>query len=205
MSRRTALWTLFTLLAATAACGPAEVEEAPEPAATAESAVIRMRDGGEIWISFSADKAPGHVENFAKLARSGYYDGTTFHRVIPEFMIQGGDHLSKDDDPTNDGTGTPGYFLPAEFNDVPHRRGIVAMARRDHPDSAGAQFYIVVADDPAWREVLDGKYTVFGEVSQGMDVADRIASVPRDVSDRPLEPQTMESVTIRPAIEEQVP
>jgi cyclophilin family peptidyl-prolyl cis-trans isomerase len=186
-----------------AACGPGE---APAPrAATPEApqmAVIRMEQGGEILIRFLSDKAPKHVENFKKLARDGYYHSTTFHRVIPGFMIQGGDHLSKDADPRNDGTGTPGYFVEAEFNDVLHRRGIVAMGRRSGVDTAGSQFYIMVADSPRWRTVLDGKYTVFGEVIRGMEVADRIVTVPRDNRDRPLENQVMKSVTIVPLAEE---
>ena len=103
-----------------------------------EIAVITIRDLGEIRLRFLEDKAPGHVENFKKLARSGFYDGTTFHRVIPKFMIQGGDPHSKDEDATNDGTGGPGYTIQAEFNDVPHRRGIVSMARSNDPDSAGS-------------------------------------------------------------------
>lgn len=198
--------TLAILLGAclALACGPAG--EAPIAEATApdpdEIAIIRMVDGGQIRIRFFADVAPAHVVNFKKLARRGYYDGTTFHRVIPDFMIQGGDELSKDDDPLNDGTGSPGYSLEAEFSDIPHRRGIVAMGRRSDPDSAGSQFYIMVADRPQWREVLDGKYTVFGEVIGGMAVADRIVATPRDVRDRPLRDQVVETVMIRPAAEQ---
>jgi cyclophilin family peptidyl-prolyl cis-trans isomerase len=187
-----------------AACEPGE---APGPRATTapgqpQMAVIRMELGGEIHIRFLRDKAPKHVENFKKLAREGYYDGTTFHRVIPGFMIQGGDHLSKDADPRNDGTGTPGYFVDAEFNDVPHGRGTVAMGRRSGVDTAGSQFYIMVADSPRWRTVLDGKYTVFGEVVRGMEVADRIVTVLRDNRDRPHENQVMKSVTIVPLAKE---
>ncbi len=181
-----------------AGCEP-EPPPAPPPApAVPEKAVIRMEQGGEIEIRFFADKAPGHIENFKKLARDGYYDGTTFHRVIPGFMIQGGDHLSKDDDPENDGMGTPGYSIDAEFNEIPHRRGIVSMARRSDPNSAGAQFYIMAADNSRWRDVLDGKYTVFGEVRRGMKVVDRIVDVPRDVRDRPLENQVIATVAIEP-------
>ncbi len=180
--------------------------DAPEPAARPDrpgpldggKAVIRMERGGEIHLRFFPDKAPGHVKNFLKLTRAHHYDGTTFHRVIPGFMIQGGDHLSKDAEPANDGMGTLAYSIPAEFNAVPHRRGIVAMARREDPDSAAAQFYIMVEDNPRWRSILDGKYTVFGEVIRGMDVADRIVAVPRDVRDRPLENQVIASITIEP-------
>ncbi len=181
-------------------CEPDPPPPAPEPAAPGvpEQAIITMKKGGEIHIRFFADKAPDHVANFKKLAREGYYDGTTFHRVIPEFMIQGGDGLSKDDDPLNDGTGTPGYFISAEFNDIRHRRGIVAMARRSDPDSAGSQFYIMVADSPRWRDVLDAKFTVFGEVTQGMKVVDRIVDVLRDLRDRPTEDQVITSIAIEP-------
>ncbi len=162
-------------------------------------ALIRVKDLGELRFRFLPEKAPQHVENFKKLAREGFYDGCTFHRVIPKFMIQGGDPLSKDDNPDNDGQGGPGHIVPAEFNDVPHQRGIVSMARRRDPDSAGSQFFIVVADSPAWSRTLDGKYTVFGEVISGMEVADKIAAVPRDRRDRPLEDVVMESVTLEPA------
>ena len=179
-------------------CERAAEPPPPEP----EVAVLKMAAGGEIHIRFFRDKAPRHVENFKTLARAGYYNGTTFHRVIPGFMIQGGDHLSKDDNPDNDGFGTPGYFIPAEFNDTPHRRGIVAMGRRNEPDSAGAQFYIVVADSSRWQKILDGQYTVFGEVTRGMTVADRIVAVPRNSRDRPLEDQVIESVLIQPAPKE---
>ena len=190
----------LAILLALLALPSCEAEPPPEaaPPQVPEKAVIRMAAGGEIHVRFFTDKAPGHVANFKKLAASHYYDGTTFHRVIPAFMIQGGDHLSKDDDPSNDGTGTPDYVIAAEFNDVAHRRGIVAMARRSEPNSAGAQFYIMVADNPRWRQVLDGQYTVFGEVSQGMDVVVRIVAVDRDLRDRPLENQVISSVSIEP-------
>ena len=193
---------LLALLALVACQDEPAAEVEPTAPLVPEKAVIHMEAGGAIHVRFFDDKAPGHVANFKKLARSGYYEGTTFHRVIPAFMIQGGDHLSKDDDPRNDGTGMPGHFIDAEFNDVAHKRGIVAMARRNDPNSAGAQFYIVVANNPRWRQVLDGKYTVFGEVSRGMDVVDRIVSVDRDLRDRPLENQVIASVSIEPLEEE---
>jgi peptidyl-prolyl cis-trans isomerase B (cyclophilin B) len=198
MSRGPLSFAVIALLS----CSPQEAPPPPVEVPTAEKAVIRMQAGGDIQIRFFDDKAPRHVANFKKLARSHYYDGATFHRVIPGFMIQGGDHLSKDDDPENDGRGTPGYFLDDEFNDLPHRRGIVAMGRRSQNHTAGSQFYIMVADSPRWREILDGKYTVFGEVISGMDVADRIVGAQRDVRDRPLENQTMATVTIEPLEEE---
>ncbi|MEW6609111.1 MAG: peptidylprolyl isomerase [bacterium] len=153
---------------------------------------------GKMTIRFFPQDAPGHVENFKKLAKAGFYNRTTFHRVIPGFMIQGGDPNSKDDDRTNDGTGGPGYTIKAEFNNLSHKRGIVSMARSSHPDSAGSQFFICVA--PA--TFLDGQYTVFGEVINGMDVADKIVNVPKDRNDNPLEkiPMTVSviSVSVQP-------
>ncbi len=185
-------WLLFAFLAV--ACGAAE--QAPPAAASAEEiGVIRVRDLGEIRIKFFPDKAPGHVENWKKLAKQGFYDGTTFHRVIPGFMIQGGDPNSKDDNPANDGTGDPGYKIKAEFNDLPHRRGIVSMARGGNPDSAGSQFFIVVKDS----NFLDRQYSAFAEVISGMDVADKIAAAPRDARDRPTASVVMEKVTVEPA------
>lgn len=134
-------------------------------------------------IRFFPQDAPGHVENFKKLARQGFYDDTTFHRVIPGFMIQGGDPNTKDDDRSNDGFGGPGYNIPAEFNGISHRRGIVSMARSQDPNSAGSQFFIVVSDST----YLDRQYTVFGQVISGLEVADRIVSQPRDSNDNPNE------------------
>jgi peptidyl-prolyl cis-trans isomerase B (cyclophilin B) len=186
-------WVLFAFLAL--ACGAAEQTAPPVSASGEEVGVIRVKDLGEIRIRFFPDKAPGHVENWKKLAKKGFYDGTTFHRVIPGFMIQGGDPNTKDDNPANDGMGDAGYKIKAEFNDVPHRRGIVSMARGGNPDSAGCQFFIVVKDS----NFLDGKYTVFGEVISGMEVADKIVNAPRDGRDRPLENVVMEKVTVEPA------
>ena len=139
---------------------------------------------GSMEIRFFPDKAPKHVENFIKLAKSGFYDKTIFHRVIPGFMVQGGDPNTKDEkDKSKYGMGGPGSNVKAEFNDRPHVRGIVSMARSQDPDSAGSQFFIVVKDSPS----LNGKYTVFGEVVKGMEVADKIVSQPRDARDNPLE------------------
>lgn len=139
-------------------------------------------DFGDIVLKFFPEEAPNHVENFAELARKGFYDGTTFHRVIPGFMIQGGDPNSRDADRMRHGTGGPGYALKAEFNKRPHKRGTLSMARSQNPDSAGSQFFICVADAP----YLDGQYTVFGEVVEGMDVVDAIVSQERDARDNPL-------------------
>lgn len=157
----------------------------------AEVAVIETTKG-VIEIAFMEDKAPGHVKNFKDLAKKKFYDGTTFHRVIPGFMIQGGDPNSKNADRSTHGTGGPGYSVKAEFNDVLHERGIVSMARSDDPDSAGSQFFIMVNKVPD----LDNKYTVFGKVIKGMDVVDQIVSSPRDSRDNPDERIEMKIVKI---------
>lgn len=140
---------------------------------------------GSIEIEFMPDKAPGHVKNFLDLARKGFYDGSTFHRVIPGFMIQGGDPNTKDVKAPRDrhGTGGPGYQIKAEFNDVSHKRGIVSMARSSDPDSAGSQFFIVVKDSV----FLDRQYTAFGRVVKGIEVADAIVNSARDARDNPKE------------------
>jgi peptidyl-prolyl cis-trans isomerase B (cyclophilin B) len=138
---------------------------------------------GEIVLKFFPDVAPGHVKNFVKLAREGFYNGTTFHRVIPGFMIQGGDPNSKSPDRSSHGMGGPGYKVKAEFNSRPHKRGTLSMARANDPDSAGSQFFICVAD----AHFLDWQYTVFGEVVSGMEVADKIVNMKRDGRDNPLE------------------
>ena len=147
-----------------------------------EIAVIETKFG-KIGVEFFEDKAPGHVKNFKDLAKKGFYDGTIFHRVIPGFMIQGGDPNTKSDDRSNHGMGGPGYSIKAEFNDTPHKRGILSMARSQDPNSAGSQFYIVVKDSA----FLDGKYTAFGKVLSGMTVADQIVNAPRDRRDNPNE------------------
>jgi peptidyl-prolyl cis-trans isomerase B (cyclophilin B) len=140
---------------------------------------------GPIEIEFLNEKAPGHVKNFLDLARKGFYDGTTFHRVIPGFMIQGGDPNTKDVKAARSrhGTGGPGHTVKAEFNDTPHKRGVVSMARSTDPDSAGSQFFICVAD----ALFLDRNYTAFGRVVSGMEAADKIVSSPRDRADNPDE------------------
>lgn len=138
---------------------------------------------GNIELRFFPDVAPNHVSNFIELSKKGFYDGTVFHRVIPGFMIQGGDPNSKSPDRSAHGIGGPTYTLKAEFNNMPHKRGTLSMARKADPNSAGSQFFICVADTPH----LDGKYTVFGEVTSGMDVVDRIVSTPKDERDNPIE------------------
>ena len=136
---------------------------------------------GKIELQFFPDVAPNHVSNFIKLAKDNFYDGTIFHRVIPGFMIQGGDPNSKNADKSMHGMGDPGYKVKAEFSDKPHKKGTLSMARSADPDSAGSQFFVCAADAP-W---LDGKYTVFGEVVSGIDVVDKIVALPRDARDNP--------------------
>ena len=138
---------------------------------------------GNIEFELLEDVAPGHVQNFKDLANSDFYNGTTFHRVIPGFMVQGGDPNTKSDDRSSHGMGGPGHTIKAEFNDEPHVRGIVSMARSQDPDSAGSQFFVVVKDS----DFLDGQYTAFGRVTSGMDVADKIVNSPRDGNDNPNE------------------
>jgi peptidyl-prolyl cis-trans isomerase B (cyclophilin B) len=154
-------------------------------------AIIKTKFG-DIEMEFYPDVAPKHVENFIKLAKEGFYNGTIFHRVIPGFMIQGGDPNTKDTlKKETYGQGGPGYTVKAEFNDMPHKRGIVSMARAADPDSAGSQFFIVVEDS----RFLDRKYSVFGQVKKGIGVADKIVNLPRDERDNPKERVEM-TVTI---------
>jgi len=138
---------------------------------------------GTIEISLLPYVAPNHVQRFIHLAKLGFYDGTLFHRVIPGFMIQGGDPNTLGKDKSTYGQGGPGYTLKAEFNNQPHIRGTVSMARSGDPDSAGSQFFIVTRSS----RFLDKKYTVFGRVTRGMDVADKIVAQKRDKNDLPLE------------------
>jgi peptidyl-prolyl cis-trans isomerase B (cyclophilin B) len=150
----------------------------------AETRAIIETGRGEIELEFFADLAPRHVESFVELARKGFYDGTTFHRVIPGFMIQGGCPHSKDAKARGrHGTGGPGYNLDAEFNDTRHDRGVLSMARASDPNSAGSQFFICVGDS----HFLDGQYTAFGRVVKGIEVADAIVSQPRDGRDNPTD------------------
>jgi len=136
---------------------------------------------GNMEISFFSEVAAKYVSKFIELAKKGFYDGTTFDRVIPGFMIQGGDPNSKSPDRSKHGMGGPGYTLKAEFNDKQHKRGILSMARANHPDSAGSQFFICVAN----AFFLDKQYTAFGQVVSGMEVADKIVNQPRDSKDNP--------------------
>jgi peptidyl-prolyl cis-trans isomerase B (cyclophilin B) len=149
----------------------------------AETKAIIETKFGNIELKFFPDVAPNHVNNFIELAKKGFYDGTNFHRVIPGFMIQGGDPNSKSPERSKHGMGGPGYTVKAEFNNKQHKRGILSMARAQNPNSAGSQFFICVADAP----LLDRQYTVFGEVVSGMDVADKVVNQPRDRIDNPLD------------------
>ena len=157
--------------------------------------VIVNTNLGNIEFELLSDIAQETVRNFIKLAKSGFYDGTLFHRVIPKFMIQGGDPNTKESDKSTWGTGGPGYNIKAEFNSRSHLRGIVSMARSSDPDSAGSQFFIVTSDST----FLDREYTVFGQVVDGMEVADKIVELPRDGNDCPLQEAKMLQVTISDA------
>ena len=147
---------------------------------------------GKIVFKLLPELAPEHVRNFIKLAQSGFYDGTLFHRVIPGFMIQGGDPNTKTPDKSKWGMGGPGYTIKAEFSTRSHLRGIVSMARAMDPNSAGSQFFVVTSDST----FLDRQYTVFGEVLEGMETADQIVSQQRDKNDCPLQEVRMTKVTI---------
>jgi peptidyl-prolyl cis-trans isomerase B (cyclophilin B) len=154
-----------------------------EPKKGDEVAVVTTADG-TIVFKFFPDKAPKTVENFKKLAEKKFYDGTKFHRVIPGFMIQGGDPNTKSSNTASYGMGGPGYNIPDEFTDIKHVRGIVSMAHSGAPNSGGSQFFIMVADAP----FLDGKYAAFGYVVKGMDVADKIVQTPTQGSNGSVVP-----------------
>ena len=182
-----------------AGCG--SKQKSKESIMDKDNAVISTKFG-DIVLEFFDDIAPKHVESFKLHAQNGYYNGTTFHRVIPGFMIQGGDPLTRSDDRSRHGTGgnAAKYFgigtesdestwdLPAEFSPTPHERGILSMARSQNPDSGGSQFFICVAD----ARFLDNQYTVFGKVVSGMDAVDAIVSAPRDARDNPNDRIEME-------------
>ena len=160
-----------------------------------EVAVIKTSEG-EMVVEFWPEVAPKTVENFKKLAREGFYDGTAFHRVIKGFMIQGGDPLTKDESQQNRwGTGGPGYKVKAEFNEKSHTRGVLSMARSQDPDSAGSQFFICHGD----AKFLDRQYTAFGQLIKGEDVLDKIATTRTTSPDRPVTRMNLESVQIVPA------
>ena len=189
--------------------GAEEPKSNPPTATTApntnEVAVLKTSEG-ELVIEFWPDVAPNTVENFKKLARQGFYDGTCFHRIMKGFMIQGGDPLSKDpSQEANWGGGGPGYTIKAEFNNRPHQSGVISMARSSDPDSAGSQFFIcdAPADSPG-MQYLNGKYTAFGKLIKGDDVLEKIASTPvgPNALGEPSKPQNrvgLDSVKIVPA------
>jgi len=199
---------LAAALAGGSGCGsdaPAEAS-ASEPARASEGphevAVLTIHDLGEIRIELLPELAPATVESWKKLAADGFFDGTTFHRVIPGFMIQGGDPNTRNQDPRDDGQGGPPFTLRDEFTTYPLRRGTVAMAHKGQPNTAGSQFFILHGDAPQ----LDGKYTAFGRVVDGMDVVDAITRLEIDKygrfgpRDRPYPtPALIDSVTILPA------
>lgn len=153
--------------------------------------IIEMENGDKMKGELYPEVAPVTVQNFIDLAQKGFYDGLIFHRVIPGFMIQGGC-------PEGRGTGGPGYSIKGEFaangfqNDLKHTRGVLSMARAMNPDSAGSQFFVMVADSPH----LDGQYAAFGKITEGMETADKIVSVKRDMSDKPREPQVIKSIIV---------
>jgi peptidyl-prolyl cis-trans isomerase B (cyclophilin B) len=186
LCRVIALAAVFLLPAAAAFAAALTAPTPPTPEEVKKyagaRAVIETRLG-KIVLKFYPDKAPIHVKNFITLAESGFYDGTVFHRVIQGFMIQGGDPKSKDPNKAAHGTGGPGYTIKAEFNDIRHKKGILSMARMRDPDSAGSQFFIMTADAPH----LDGQYTAFGEVVEGLDTVDKIVAQPKDARDNPME------------------
>jgi cyclophilin family peptidyl-prolyl cis-trans isomerase len=177
---------------------PSTKEEVKAKTPIAKYATIVVRSFGDIRIEFLGDVAPKTVANFQELAQASFYNGTTFHRIIPGFMIQGGDPNTRNDDPLDDGMGGPGYTIAAEFSDVPHARGILSMARSADPNSAGSQFFIVTHDAPH----LNGQYTVFAKVVSGMEIVDRISEVETDRGgeygppDRPIEDVVIEQVRI---------
>ena len=181
--KKTAVIAAVMLLVAAGFAAAAEKPSPPTEAEVAKYAKARATIEtrlGKIVVSFMPDKAPMHVKNFITLAESGFYNGTPFHRVIPGFMIQGGD-------PKGTGTGGPGYSIDAEFNDVKHVPGILSMARTSAPNSAGSQFFIMVGTSTH----LDGQYSAFGKVVEGQDIADKIAGEPRNRRDMPTVPIEM--------------
>jgi cyclophilin family peptidyl-prolyl cis-trans isomerase len=196
---------LISLCAASLLAAPPATKKTPTkkekkvatPLDYANTLATLQTDMGDITVKFFYDKAPHHVQNFVDLAASGFYDGTLFHRVIPGFMIQGGDPSTKKaEDPMHPyGTGGSGKNVNAEFNDVSHKRGILSMARSQNPNSASSQFFIVVKDST----FLDNQYSAFGEVVSGMEVADKIANAPRGANDRPNQPIHIKKILLTQA------
>jgi peptidyl-prolyl cis-trans isomerase B (cyclophilin B) len=194
------LATLLCLAVGAAQLAAEETKESAPMNTANEVAVIKTSEG-EMVVQFWTDAAPNTIENFKKLARSGFYDGTIFHRIVQGFMIQGGDPLTKDPKKENSyGTGGPGYKIKAEFNDHSHERGVLSMARDPNPDSAGSQFFICLA--PVTR--LDHEYTTFGKLIKGDDVLGKIGDTPvgrnsGGENSKPAKRVVIESIKIVPA------
>ena len=185
-----------TTEASAAPAATAKAEEEKKPMSEYQDKVAELHtSAGEIDIRFFPDVAPKHVKNFLDLAEKGFYNGSKFHRVIPGFMIQGGDPNTISGSPSSWGTGGSGKNVPAEFNSIHHARGIVSMARSQDNDSASSQFFVVVADSG----FLDRQYTVFGQVTKGMEVADKIVNAPKGAQDRPNSPVSIDKVVVRDA------
>ena len=189
--------TVTTTDATTATTAPAQPAQEEKSMSEYQDKVAEIHtSAGEIHVRFFPDVAPNHVKNFIDLAQQGFYNGTRFHRVIPGFMIQGGDPNTIKGDPATWGTGGSPQRLQAEFNRVKHKRGILSMARSQDPNSASSQFFIMVADAP----FLDNQYSAFGQVVKGMEVADKIVNAPRNTqNDRPNNPTSIDKIVIRPA------
>ena len=192
---------LMLLLVGAAAFAADEKKEEKTPMNSSNEVAVIKTSEGDMVVQFWTDAAPDTIENFKKLARQGFYDGTIFHRIVKEFMIQGGDPNSKDPAKENSyGQGGPGYNIKAEFNDHSHDRGVISMARGPDPDSAGSQFFICLA--PVHR--LDHQYTTFGKLIKGQDVLEKIGDIPvtRNSMGEPSKPTkrvVIESIKIVPA------
>src|SRR5438105_6257091 len=199
--RRMKMWILAMFLLSSALFAAEERKEDTSPVSTGNEVAVITTSEGDMVVEFWTDAAPNTIENFKKLARSGFYDGTIFHRIVKGFMIQGGDPNSKDAGKESSyGEGGPGYKIKAEFNDHSHERGVISMARSSDPDSAGSQFFICLAPVPR----LDHQYTTFGKLIKGNDVLDKIGETPvtrhsaSEVS-KPTKRVVIESIKIVPA------
>jgi peptidyl-prolyl cis-trans isomerase B (cyclophilin B) len=192
---------LLLLLIATSVFAAEDKKQETTPVNSSNEVAVIKTNEGEMTVQFWTDAAPNTVENFKKLARQGFYDGTIFHRIVKEFMIQGGDPNSKDPAKENSyGEGGPGYNLKAEFNDHSHDRGVISMARGPDPDSAGSQFFICLAA----VHRLDHQYTTFGKVIKGQDVLEKIGDTPvtrnsMGEASKPTKRVVIESIKIVPA------